>query len=90
LVIFFNESKTLIKCLSDENSSSNSTSLSESSTSISLIIPKQLSKDFFTNALQQVTSYMTQTAIDLMIIGIILGLIGNGCKDKWIVFVRSL
>ena len=25
-----------------------------------------------------------------MIIGIILGFIGNGCKDKWIVYVRSL
>ena len=26
----------------------------------------------------------------LMITGIIIGLIGNGCKDKWIVFISAL
>ena len=90
LVIYFNQSKSLITCQADENSSGNLTRLNESSRTMSLVIPKQLTKSYITIALQQATSFITESTINLMIIGIIFGLIGNGCKDKWIVFVRSL
>ena len=40
LVIYFNQSKSLINCLADQNSSVNMTRLSKSSASMSLLIPK--------------------------------------------------
>ena len=64
--------------------------MSNNSTIIQNIIPKQIIQNKHDKILIKLSTFLAENEMWTMLIGIFLSYVGNGCKDHWIVFVRSL